>query len=70
MQPSTLTFSSVKADFPPEKGLIESIEPAITFKFHLINTRRFRQKPMFDWAYRKRLKDDLEDWVARGWVSS
>lgn len=25
---------------------------------------------MFDWAYRKRLKDDLEDWVAKGWVSS
>ncbi len=25
---------------------------------------------MFDWAYKKRLKDDLEDWVAKGWVSS
>ncbi|WP_306143363.1 DUF2157 domain-containing protein [Roseibium sp. MMSF_3412] len=25
---------------------------------------------MFDWAYRKRLKEDLEDWVAKGWVSS
>lgn len=25
---------------------------------------------MFDWAYRKRLKDDLEAWVAKGWVTS
>jgi len=25
---------------------------------------------MFDWAYKKRLKDDLEAWVAKGWVSS
>jgi uncharacterized membrane protein len=25
---------------------------------------------MFDWSYRKRLKDDLEHWVAKGWVSS
>jgi len=25
---------------------------------------------MFDWNYRKRLKDDLESWVAKGWVSS
>lgn len=25
---------------------------------------------MFDWAYKKRLKDDLENWVAKGWVSS
>ncbi|WP_299811810.1 DUF2157 domain-containing protein [uncultured Roseibium sp.] len=25
---------------------------------------------MFDWAYRKRLKDDLETWVANGWVTS
>ncbi len=25
---------------------------------------------MFDWAYKKRLKDDLEDWVAKGWVSA
>ncbi|MHA7773776.1 DUF2157 domain-containing protein [Roseibium sp. M-1] len=25
---------------------------------------------MFDWVYKKRLRDDLEDWVAKGWVSS
>lgn len=25
---------------------------------------------MFDWAYKRRLKDDLEAWVAKGWVSS
>lgn len=25
---------------------------------------------MFDWTYKKRLKDDLENWVANGWVSS
>jgi uncharacterized membrane protein len=25
---------------------------------------------MFDWAYKKRLKDDLESWVAKGWVTS
>jgi len=25
---------------------------------------------MFDWAYKKRLKDDLEVWVGKGWVSS
>ncbi|MEM5584620.1 DUF2157 domain-containing protein [Roseibium sp. AS2] len=25
---------------------------------------------MFDWTYRKRLKDDLEIWVANGWVPS
>ncbi|MGX1500712.1 putative membrane protein [Labrenzia sp. MBR-25] len=25
---------------------------------------------MFDWAYKKRLKDDLELWVEKGWVSS
>ncbi|WP_269583198.1 DUF2157 domain-containing protein [Roseibium sp. Sym1] len=25
---------------------------------------------MFDWTYKKRLKDDLENWVAKGWVSS
>jgi uncharacterized membrane protein len=25
---------------------------------------------MFDWAYKKRLKDDLELWVERGWVTS
>jgi uncharacterized membrane protein len=25
---------------------------------------------MFDWAYKKRLKDDLDHWVAKGWVSS
>ncbi|MCV0427639.1 MAG: DUF2157 domain-containing protein, partial [Roseibium sp.] len=25
---------------------------------------------MFDWAYKKRLKDDLEVWVAKGWVGS
>jgi len=25
---------------------------------------------MFDWTYKKRLKDDLESWVAKGWVSS
>lgn len=23
---------------------------------------------MFDWAYKKRLKDDLEHWVSRGWL--
>ena len=25
---------------------------------------------MFDWVYKKRLRDDLEEWVAKGWVSS
>jgi len=25
---------------------------------------------MFDWTYKKRLKDDLESWVSKGWVSS
>ncbi len=25
---------------------------------------------MFDWGYKKRLKDDLEDWVEKGWVSA
>ncbi|MBN9669540.1 DUF2157 domain-containing protein [Roseibium aggregatum] len=25
---------------------------------------------MFDWAYKRRLKDDLEAWVVKGWVSS
>ncbi len=25
---------------------------------------------MFDWAYRKRLRDDLEAWVRKGWVSA
>jgi uncharacterized membrane protein len=25
---------------------------------------------MFDWTYRKRLKGDLESWVAKGWVAS
>ncbi|WP_068413643.1 DUF2157 domain-containing protein [Labrenzia sp. OB1] len=25
---------------------------------------------MFDWAYKKRLKDDLEIWAANGWVTS
>lgn len=25
---------------------------------------------MFDWTYRKRLKEDLEIWVKRGWVSA
>lgn len=25
---------------------------------------------MFDWVYKKRLKDDLEVWVSKGWVSS
>ena len=25
---------------------------------------------MFDWTYKKRLKDDLETWVEKGWVSS
>jgi len=25
---------------------------------------------MFDWNYKKRLKDDLESWVEKGWVSS
>lgn len=25
---------------------------------------------MFDWIYKKRLKDDLETWVAKGWVNS
>ncbi|MES0879769.1 DUF2157 domain-containing protein [Roseibium sp. SCP14] len=25
---------------------------------------------MFDWAYKKRLKDDLETWVANGWITS
>jgi uncharacterized membrane protein len=25
---------------------------------------------MFDWIYKKRLKDDLETWVSKGWVNS
>ncbi|WP_420411417.1 DUF2157 domain-containing protein [Roseibium sp.] len=24
---------------------------------------------MFDWAYKKRLRDDLEEWVGKGWLS-
>lgn len=24
---------------------------------------------MFDWAYKKRLRDDLENWVGKGWLS-
>ncbi|WP_422385174.1 DUF2157 domain-containing protein [Roseibium album] len=51
-------------------ALAETDQVGQTIKVSILEVAGGWQKLMFDWVYKKRLKDDLEVWVSKGWVSS